>query len=108
MRQTCFVVPLQGSSANRYRHFHTVERDEITSFVIQYEAEIDGEWHEIVRYDTAHGYPHKDIMHPDGTETKEEFPYYTSAEVMTLGQSDIRKNWSRYREQYEREMRKRQ
>ena len=46
-------------------------------------------------------------MPPDGTETKEEFPDYTSAEVMTLGQSDIRKNWARYREPYEREMRKR-
>jgi len=26
--------------------------------------------------------------------------------VMTLGQNDIRKNWQKYREQYEREMRK--
>jgi len=45
-------------------------------------------------------------MHPDGSETKEEFPHYTRAEVMTLGQNDIRKNWQKYREQYEREMRK--
>ena len=107
MTETQFVVPLQGSPTDRYRHFHTLEEGMITSFVIQYEAEIDGKWREIVRYDTAHGHPHKDILHPDGTETKEEFPHYTPAEVMTLGQNDIRKNWKKYREQVEREMRRR-
>lgn len=105
MTETHFIVPLQGSSTNRYRHSHTWEGSIITSFVIQYEAKIDGEWRAIVRYDTAHGYPHRDILHPDGTTTKEEFPYYTSAEVMTWGQNDIRKNWQDYREQYVREMR---
>ena len=106
MSETQFIVPLHGSPANRYRHRHTLEEGTVTGFVIQYEAEIEGEWREIVRYDTTHGSPHKDIMHPDGSETKEEFPHYTRAEVMTLGQNDIRKNWQKYREQYEREMRK--
>ena len=105
MTETQFVVPLQGSPTNRYRHSHTWEGGAITNFVIQYEAKIDDEWRTIVRYDTAHGYPHKDVLHPDGAETKEYFPYYTSAEVMTLGQNDIRKNWQNYREQYVREMR---
>ncbi|MBI3741399.1 MAG: hypothetical protein HY257_06550 [Chloroflexi bacterium] len=82
------------------------ERRTVREFTIQYEAEIDGEWLEIIRYDTAHGRPHKDLVHPDGTETKEEFPNYSNAEVLTLGQNDIRKNWKKYREQYEKEMRK--
>jgi len=106
MSETQFIVPLHGSPTNRYRHRHTLEEGTVTGFVVQYEAEIEGEWREIVRYDTAHGSPHKDIMHPDGTTTKEGFPHYTRAEVMTLGQNDIRKNWQKYREQYEREMRK--
>ena len=106
MSETHFIVPLQGSSTNRYRHHHVFEDGVITDFVIQYEAEIDGKWHEIVRYDTAHDRPHKDVLHPDGTETKEEFPYYANAEVMTLGQNDIRKNWRIYREQYERELKR--
>jgi hypothetical protein len=77
MSETQFVVPLQGSPINRYRHSHVFEEGVVTDFVIQYEAEIDGKWHEIVRYDTAHDRPHKDVLHPDGTETKEEFPHYT-------------------------------
>jgi len=65
MSETQFIVPLHGSPANRYRHRHTLEEGTVTGFVIQYEAEIEGEWREIVRYDTAHGSPHKDIMHPE-------------------------------------------
>lgn len=78
----------------------------ITFFTIQYEAEIDGVWREIVRYDTAHGRPHKDLIHPDGTETKEEFIHYDNAQVLTFGQNDIRKNWKEYRRWYEKELRK--
>ena len=106
MTITRYVVPLQGSSIDRYRHFHVREQGQITEFTIQYEAEIDGIWHEIVRYDTAHGSPHRDLLHPDGSETKELFEHYTNARVLTIGQNDIRKNWRRYREQYEREMRR--
>ncbi|MGB4979040.1 MAG: type II toxin-antitoxin system HicB family antitoxin [Anaerolineae bacterium] len=47
-------------------------------------------------------------LHLEGEDLaeKEEFPYYANAEVMTLGQNDIRKNWRRYREQYERELKR--
>ncbi len=107
MAVTQFIVPLQGSPTNRYRHYHISERGVVTAFTIQYEAEIDGTWFEIVRYDTAHGRPHKDVLHPDGAESKEEFLNYTNAEVLTFGQNDIRKNWKQYRERYEKEMRKR-
>ena len=74
-----------------------------TSYAL-YEAYINGEWRAIIRYDTAHGFPHKDIIHPNGTVTKETFPGFSKAEVLTLGQKDIRRNWKRYRRNYEREM----
>ena len=106
MAITQFVVPLQGSLADRYRHYHVLERGKITEFSIQYEMETDGVWRAVVRYDTAHGRPHKDVLHPDGSETKEEFPHYTFAEVLALGQNDIRRHWKKYRDQYEREMRR--
>jgi hypothetical protein len=105
MTITRYVVPLQGSSTDRYRHFHVREGTQITEFAIQYEAEIDNVWREIVRYDTAHGSPHRDLLHPDGSETKEGFEFYSNAQVLTIGQDDIRKNWLHYRQQYEREMR---
>ncbi|MBI5650158.1 MAG: hypothetical protein HZC40_06910 [Chloroflexi bacterium] len=106
MPTTQFTVPLQGSPTDRYRHYHVFEKGAITTFTMQYEAEIDEQWRAIVRYDTAHGRPHKDLLHPDSAATKEEFPHYTNAEVLTIGQDDIRKNWKKYRAQYEKEMRR--
>jgi len=106
MTITRYIVPLQGSPVDRYRHFHVWEQGRIVDFAIQYEAEIGGQWREVVRYDTAHGSPHRDTLHPDGSETKELFEHYTNAQVLTIGQNDIRRNWRRYREQYEREMRR--
>lgn len=97
---------MPGSGQDRYRHYHLSGHGCVIEFVIQYEALIEGKWRTIVRYDTAHGRPHKDIEHPDGTQTKIEFPYHRNEEVLTIGQNDIRDNWERYREQYEKEMRR--
>jgi len=91
---------------NRYRHYHAWEGNQIIEFRIQYEALIVGEWYAIVRYDTAHGQPHKDTLHPDGTETKEWFTLYNNAEVLTIGQRDIMENWPAYRELFEREIKR--
>ena len=43
------------------------ERDQIVDFSIQFETFIADRWHPIVRYDSAHGFGHRDLMHPDGT-----------------------------------------
>jgi hypothetical protein len=99
---TIYLDP--GRHLNRYRHYHIWERGRIVGFRVQYEALIEGKWYAIVRYDSAHGRPHKDTMHPDGSETKEWFTFYSNAEVLTIGQRDIIENWPSYRARYEREM----
>lgn len=58
----------------------------------------------MVRYDTAHGQPHRDLIHADGLEEKEWFDTYTTAEVLTIGQRDIMENWPVYRKQFEKEL----
>jgi len=102
-----FLIYLDPATRrNRYRHYHTWEENRIVDFCIQYEALIDGEWVSVLRYDTAHGHPHRDTIHSDGSETKEWFNMYSSAEVLTFGQRDIMENWSLYRQQFEKELRK--
>ena len=81
---------------DRFRYYHYLERGRIVRFVIQYEALIGGRWYPIVRYDTAHDRPHKDILHPDGSQEKFEFFNYTQEEVLTLGEQDIKSNWQQY------------
>jgi hypothetical protein len=99
-----YLVYLSLERTDRFRYYHNLERGKITRFRVQYEALIGGEWRAIVRYDTAHGRPHKDLLHPDGTQDKHEFYGYAREEVLTLGERDIKANWKRYRAAYEQEM----
>lgn len=91
---------------DRFRYYHYFDKGRIVRFVIQYEAWIDGKWCPIVRYDTAHQRPHKDLLHPDRPQEKVEFNGYTQEEVLTIGERDIKQNWRQYRDQYERELRR--
>ena len=104
MGEKSFVVPLGDSDADRYRLYCRTERDLVVVFRVQYEAFIQGEWRPIVRYDAAHGFPHRDLLHPREATEKKEFPGRSNAEILTLGQEDIKRNWRTYRERYEREM----
>lgn len=98
-----YTVYLSPERADRFRYYHCFERGKIIHFRIQYEALIDEEWHPIVRYDTAHGRPHKDVLHPDGTQDKHEFYGYSREDVLTIGERDIKTNWKQYRAAYEQE-----
>lgn len=104
MNETSFVIYLDETQKNRYHHWHIWDRGKVTEFMIQYEAFIMDRWHPILRYDSAHGQPHRDLLHPNDSQTKEFYPNYSNAEVMTIGQRDIIENWSSYRANYQKEM----
>ncbi len=91
----------------RYRHYHVSKGKEIIEFQIQLEVLVGGEWHSAVRYDTAHGKAHRDILHPNSKPTKDWFEGYSVEEVLTIGQKDIMENWATYRERFIKEMKKR-
>lgn len=104
MNETSFFIYLDETHKNRYRHWHVWDRGKVTEFVIQYEAFINGQWQPILRYDSAHGLPHRDLLHPDGSQVKEFYPNYSNAEIMTIGQRDIIENWPNYQAAYLKEM----
>ncbi len=71
-----------------------------------FETFIGDKWHPIVRYDTAHGFGHRDLMHPDGSTTKTSFRYWDYAEVLTYGERDLKQNWRTYVRDYLKELAK--
>ena len=99
-----FVIYLDAARRNRYRHRHKWDGKHVVEFRIQYEAWIEGEWHAVVRYDSAHAKPHRDLLHAGGSTTKSFFEGYSNAEVLTLGQRDVMENWEAYRRVFEREL----
>ena len=38
------------------------EKGKVTAFTVQYETTIHGERVPVVRFDTAHGFPHRDVL----------------------------------------------
>ena len=99
-----FLIPLSPQLQDRLRVRATQERGIVISFVVQYEALIADQWHAIVRYDTSHGFSHKDTMHPDGREDKQPLPLPTYNITFTFAIQDLKASWRWYREGYEREM----
>ncbi|MBI2180810.1 MAG: hypothetical protein HYU31_08330 [Deltaproteobacteria bacterium] len=65
MNEIEYVFPLSAGLEDRLRVRAAKIRGRIVSFVVQYEAFIEGQWKAVVRYDTAHRFAHKDILHPD-------------------------------------------
>ena len=77
-------------------------KGKVRYFLVQYEATIQGKWKPVIRYDVAHGFIHADIMHRDGTAEKRKLFFPDYEEALTYSIRDIKENWERYRERYER------
>ena len=77
----------------------------MTRFVVQYEGMIEDEWRPIVRYDTAHGFAHRDLMHPGGETDKQPLHFPSLNLALTFAIQDLKMLWSRYRAGYEEELR---
>ena len=101
MRTVEFHRLLDYDNALRVR-FET-ERGQILRFVVQLECQFveDGEWIPVVRYDTAHGYAHRDIMHPTKKEEKTEMSVQDYNETLTIAMDDIVEKRYDYRRRYE-------
>ncbi|MCC6271784.1 MAG: hypothetical protein IT190_10940 [Microbacteriaceae bacterium] len=67
-----FLIYLDPATRTcRYRHYHVSQGQKIVEFRIQLEIIVAGIWYAVVRYDTAHARPHRDILHPTGSQTKD-------------------------------------
>lgn len=85
---------------NRLRIKLDRAREEITYLVVQYETLIEEKWLAIVRYDTAHGYFHKDTLGPKGLISKESIPVTDFNEAVEYAIKDLQENWEYYRQKF--------
>jgi hypothetical protein len=104
LREKEFLV-LLGSGA-RIRHFHGRIRHQVTEFVVQLELFVDGKWKPVVRYDTAHGFAHRDTFHGDGRTEKTPLFIGDYSSTLTFAEMDLRSNWELYRDRYLEEVHK--
>ena len=92
-----YVIPL-GENA-RKRHYHETIKGKVIAFTVQLEAFVNGEWREIIRYDSAHGFAHIDRYYLNGRKIKKELNFELT-EALTLADEDIKKNWKVYQRDF--------
>jgi len=92
------------SDVDRWRRAHYSKHGKISAFSVQYEAFIEGAWRPVVRYDTAHGFAHRDLLHPDGTQEKTYIASKNYGQALKAAEIDIKQNWQNYRKIFEQEM----
>jgi len=91
---------------NALRVKFEIERGQVIKFMVQLESQFDETWIPVVRYDTAHGFAHCDVIHPyeDTVKTKLEIKSY--GEALTFAIDDLSKNWKDYQTRYEKWLKK--
>jgi len=83
----------------RKRHYHFAESGKITQFVVQLEVKVEDTWKEVVRYDCAHRYAHKDLYNIKGKHSKLNL-YMNYEDALTYADDDINENWQIYRHNF--------
>jgi hypothetical protein len=101
-----FFIFLGNQLNDRIRVRFVKKAGEIVDLVIQYEALINGKWIAIVRYDCAHGFFHRDILHPNGDKEKKVIEAPDLKYAFTFARQDLEDKWEWYKEQFIKKMRK--
>jgi hypothetical protein len=81
-------------AADYVRVLLRVERGTVVRFTVQYEAVIEGKVYPVVRYDSAHGTPHRDLLNWSGrVEEKLWLPARSFGAVATEAVATIKSEW---------------
>ena len=80
-------------------------KNKVVGMVVQLEILLD-DWTPVVRYDYAHGIPHRDLMFSDGKKWKEEIEEADLNRALSFAVKDLKLNWEKYlrRHGYEKEI----
>jgi len=95
IKEKKFIVMLTPN--DRYRHSHIRFKGEALSFVVQYETILEGEWLPVVRYDTEHGFAHRDTFDKRGNRYKTPMFTRDYNEALTFAEYDVKSNWGIYK-----------
>ena len=96
-----FTVRLNKDCRRRHKHTHI--KGKTASFCIQLEIYHKNEWYPVIRYDTAHGFAHRDFIHFNGSIDKTSLFLQNYNEALIFAEDDIKNNWELYREKFLRE-----
>lgn len=80
----------------RKRHYHVSSAGKIVNFVVQLEVRVRGKWWQVIRYDCAHDFTHRDSYNLKGESRKKKL-YLDYEQALTYADEDIDENWGMYK-----------
>lgn len=98
MRKTEYIIRIGPS--DRYRHLHIKEGGKVVFFRVQLETKIDDKWFAVVRYDTAHGFAHRDLLTIKGGIKKTPLFNQDYNDALTFAEEDLKTNWEYYKKRF--------
>ncbi len=102
--ETKFTIPLTNDD-RIFVEFGT-ERGRVESFIVKLICDIHSHSYEVIRYDGAHGSPHKDVLDLAGHVARKVWYHYLSNEqALTMAIDDINDNYESYRERFKQWLR---
>jgi len=93
MAEKEYIIPYRENV--RKRHAHTTTKGRVSRFMVQLEVKVKGVWKEVIRYDCAHGYAHRDTYNLLGKQEKENL-HLRFEDALNLADDDIDDNWETY------------
>lgn len=99
MAEKQYLAFLESSPNDRIRCAFETKRGKVVRIkVVQYETFLHGEWMPVVRYDTAHGFFHRDVYLFGGKKLLKEFIFSPSLEAaLNFAIEDIHLNWRKHK-----------
>jgi len=86
---------------DRKRFYLETEKGRPIRFVVQYETWLRRKWRPVIRYDTAHGYAHKDVLdRRDRVIQKTELKNIDYKKALDIADDDIEANWKTYKKDF--------
>ncbi len=104
MQDIEYLFYLVAEETERLRVSARKDKGQILEFVVQNETLTSGVWRPVVRYDTAHGFAHKDVIKANGEVIKQPFFFESFNMAFTYATLDLKMNWRQYKESLEKEM----
>lgn len=106
MPQKEFIKYLDQKKQERLRLRLLTDKGEVVKLVVQYESLIKNEWIAIVRYDTSHGFFHRDVLSPNGDQEKQTINIANLNDAVLYAEQDLKDRWEFYKSRYIKKMKK--
>ncbi len=79
------------------------DKGHIVWFVVQLETFLNDDWRAISRYDTSHGFVHRDDIKPNGDQIKSvPMSFLDNESAMNFAIEDFQLNYALYIERYKK------